>query len=751
MGIYKKFIWGDGTLYGENSKLEFSIEPFSAVAIDYDRVDLSWSIPSGEVLSFRILRNQESYSENEEDGVVIVETFGGAPTYYTAVDQGGQVPLRVNKYAFYTAWIMTTDYNWIPVAHTYCLIPREHNATTPDGVVLRSSQDKFVELIPKTYSSTSGSYLDEVNKDSDIYRFLGGMAFTLDESLTYADLLKPDYDASTLNPNLITAQAHLLNLSDESWLNFHSQKRLIRDAIFLYKNKGTVDAINTAAEALTRYSSTITVSPNVLLNQQDSSFYKGVGNWKATSCTLTSVTNQAAPTTEAYAIDSLYTGNVVVAATNATLKLGDDTPALTGIPVIGGTTYAFSSYIISSNSTGNVTVTLRWYDYRGTLISTATPDVNAATSSWVKNEFTAKAPGSVYEVIAAELVDDVITLTTSDNHGLTTGDEVIVSELGYPFNGRVTLTGGSGTTLTYDAPSIGITDIDENLVAGFVSEIPAEFASIEFKFAATGTYHLDMIQMADDLDDRSGDFYEARGVELYLAPTKVNYVNNPSFEVNLDSWTFDASATATSIVETIQVTPGSTHVAEVVTDDTETTSEDPLVKWEGTGLLTPDQHYTFSIWAKADAAITMQLELSVFNPDADETIATRLHTYPMSIGTTWRRFQVKLFVPSYMTKDVSVVTAKIYGNSEEATIKLDAAQLEAGYGATDYFDGDLPLWGASWLGTAHDSTSILYRKYEEKTGRLVREIPQILPINTPWYVTTGPVEAKSLDFKGFTS
>jgi hypothetical protein len=260
-----------------------------------------------------------------------------------------------------------------------------------------------------------------------------------------------------------------------------------------------------------------------------------------------------------------------------------------------------------------------------------------------------------------------------------------------------------------------------------------------------------MIQLADDLDERSGDFYEARGVELYLAPTKVNYVNNPSFEENLNDWTFDASATATSIVETIEVTPGSTHVAQVVTDDTVTTSNDPLVKWEGTGLLTPDQYYTFSIWAKADAAVTMQLELSVFNEDAEAEVDTRVNTYPMSIGTTWDRYQVKLFVPSFMSKDDSVVTAKIYGDSQEATIKLDAAQLEAGYGATDYFDGELPLWGASWLGTAHDSTSILYRRYEEKTGRLVAEIPKLLPINTPWYVTTGPIETKSLDFKGFTS
>jgi hypothetical protein len=622
--------------------------------------------------------------------------------------------------------------------------------------VLRSSQDKFVELLPKTYSSSSGSYLDEVNKDSDLYRFLGGMAFTLDESLTYADLLKPDFDASTLNPNLVTAQAKMFNFSEESWLNLHSQKRLIRDAIFIYKNKGTLNAINSAVEGYSGYSSTITVSPNLLLNHQDSSFYKGIGNWKSSGCTLTSVTSQATPTGVTYAIDKSYTGSVVVASVNATLNLGNDTPNLTGVPIKGGTTYSFFSYIKSPSATGNVTVTIRWYDYAGNLISSATPDVNATTSSWVKNEFTATAPGLEFDVIEAELVDDVITLTTSEAHGLATGDVVVVSDLGFPFNGKVTLTAGSGTTMTYDAPSAGLDDIDPELTVGTVSEIKAVFAGIEVKFAAVGTYYLDMIQFADDSDSRSGDFYEARAVETYLAPTKLNYINNPSFENDLDSWTFDASATATSIVETIKVTPGGTHVAQVVTDGTVTTSSAPLVKWEGTGLLEPDQHYTFSIWAKAAASITQNLSLSIFNADAAVGGATRTHFQPMPLTTAWQRFQVKLFIPSFMLKDTSVVTVKIYdvdGADESAgtTIKLDSAQLESGYGATDYFDGDLPLWGASWLGTARDSTSMLYRKFEEKTGRVVRELPNLLPLNTPWYVTTGPLDLKSLDFKGFTS
>lgn len=764
MGIYKKFIWGDGTLYGQNSKLEFSIEPFTATAIDYEvveglgvrpRVDLSWSIPSGTIQAFRIVRNQDNYPESEEDGLIVVESYGAAPSYYTAIDQYGNTPLKTNRYAYYSAWIMTADYVWLPVAHTYCLIPKEHNAVTPEGVVLRSSQDKFVELLPKAYSSSSGSYLDEVNKSSDLYRFLGGFAFTLDEALTYADLLKPDYDYSTLNPNLVTAQANMYNLSQESWLNLHSQKRLIRDAIFLAKNKGTVDAINSAAEAYTGYSTTVTVSPNLMLSPQDSTFYKGVGNWKTSGCTLTSATDTATPTSEAYAIDTTYTGKAVVASSNATMRLGYDTPNLTGIPVKGGTTYRVYYHIKSTGSTGNVTTTVRWYDYSGALIATETPTVNAASTSWANTQFTATAPGASFEVVAAELTADEITLTTADNHGLTTGDEVVVSLLGYPFNGRVVLTGGSGTTLTYDAPSIGLDDIDEFFAVGEVSEIAATFASVELKFASTGTYYVDMMEFNDDSDERSGDFYEARAVEMYLAPSKINYVDNSSFEESLDIWVFDASATVTRELETIKVTAGGTYVAEIVTDNTVTTSEDPLVSWStSSGYIDPNYYYTFSIWAKADADTTLQLELNATDPTIDTEDATRLHTQPMTITTEWKRFQVKLFIPSFMSKADLVVTAKMYGDTDSATIRIESAQLEVGYGATDYFDGDLPLWNAEWVNTPYESPSMMYRYYEEKAARLVREIPNMLPINTPWYVTTGSGltgSNKSLDFKGFTS
>jgi hypothetical protein len=137
MGIFNTFSYNDGTLYGSFSKLEFSVSPFTAVAITNSatysdvpnpKVELSWANPSGDIFGFRIIRNQEGFSETAEDGHKIYETFDPPlPPETVFTDVSYSVPLTSGKYVYYTIWLLMADNTWYPSAACFTLIPKNHN------------------------------------------------------------------------------------------------------------------------------------------------------------------------------------------------------------------------------------------------------------------------------------------------------------------------------------------------------------------------------------------------------------------------------------------------------------------------------------------------------------------------------------------------------------------------------------------------------------------------------------------------
>ena len=87
MALYNSFKYNDGTLYGDGSPLDYSASPVVATAINYGQVSLSYSVPTGGYIKFRIVRNQDGYPETSEDGKIIYETdLGEYPTGSTILD-----------------------------------------------------------------------------------------------------------------------------------------------------------------------------------------------------------------------------------------------------------------------------------------------------------------------------------------------------------------------------------------------------------------------------------------------------------------------------------------------------------------------------------------------------------------------------------------------------------------------------------------------------------------------------------------
>lgn len=72
MAKYGGFVYR-GAYYGEIPRLPFSVEPFTAVAVDYDKIQLYWGPPQGQINGLRLVRNQTGFPEWPEDGVTLFE------------------------------------------------------------------------------------------------------------------------------------------------------------------------------------------------------------------------------------------------------------------------------------------------------------------------------------------------------------------------------------------------------------------------------------------------------------------------------------------------------------------------------------------------------------------------------------------------------------------------------------------------------------------------------------------------------
>lgn len=795
--IYNTFNYGTGVVYGgTSSKSSYVIDPFTATVLDYNNVTLMWTTPTappGSILDFRIVRNQFGFSETEEDGYILPVSSYNLPSFS---DNDSTIPLIPGRYVYYTFWLMLSDYSWNAIGYTYALIPKEHNTVSPEldpitkqNIVLQSSQSKFADLFPKVYTTGpakpyvnsidgkeyvagGNSYLSEVDTSSDLYQFLGGIAFTLDEILTYADLVVPSVDGTTTNPNFVNSQSFQLGLPTEAQLGMQRQKRLVKEAFRIYPTKGTVNAVYDFAVSITNFYPVISTSPNILLSNQDSSFYKSVGNWLPSSlATITSdntilgtVPNSAL---EPYATDTLYVGKIVTTGTNQTINNGTDNIKLKGIPIIAGTTYAFSYYAYSPSSTGTITPTVTFYDYTGTQLSAFTGTATATTSSWVKKTQTGLvAQGTNISVTSYDIgvtLANTATLTMPVGHGFVTGNKIIISGAlsvasstsnGYPnvsINGTYTVTAYTSTTVQFAFSGYGT--VATQTVTTVTASLPkAVYATLTLTFSTAGTYYLDLLQFASIADSRYTTYYPARGVEIYLTPSKTNFLTNPSFENSTTSWSINGSPTITTPTSTFTKFSNTGNMLQLSTNTTVTTTSSPLLSTAAaTGSFNSSQFVTFSIYAKVSTGTLSTMNLRLEATDTNTNGGTVFHNVPITLTTTWTRFQVNVYIPNNYAQSTTTVTAKLYGTSSSAVIQLDAGQLEQGYVATDYIDGSLSARGAVWTGTANASTSILYRNKATRLTSLLTNLPSQLPLNTPYIITTGPTTNKTLEFSGFSS
>ena len=634
MAKYGNFLYGSAK-YGTAPKLAYSVEPMSIVIIDFTRALISWANPTGAFSRIRLVRNQIGFPETAEDGVIIWEEYAtegnvSRSSFADGEDNPTDIPLTPGKPVYYGMFLFTDQKVWVNAGKISDIIPSRHNM-----------QKRMMDIIPKVYTSKEQSPLGVTDQDSDLYKFMDGFSFTLEQMMTLIDLVRPNHTKEGSPAALIPIQVDNVGLNQEQSIPLKNQKQLIREAFYMYSHKGLESGLSTYIESLTGYSPTITVSSNLLLTVQDSTFYNSTGNWVFVDATAESSDEQVAATGD-NVIDATYTCKVT--ATDAfTMSLGTNTPLTKGVPVIEETEYTTSFKVKSPPSDGNVSLTVIWYDKDGVELDTNTSSSVSANNTWKTVELTATSPVGSY------------------------------------------------------------------------------YAGIQISSDDLGQYYVDQVCM--QLGDAVA-YDEARAINVELLPSKTNWIQNPSFEVNVtDGWTIDGDATVSQDIDISDLAYSGESSAKITATGSWTFTSNTIP-------ITPGQYYTSSGLIKT----TDDLQVKYIARDSNGDIVENLDAFDLGTAVEWARYTATDLTDATLT---DAVTYEVVFSGGAGDFYLDCIQFQNGSAATEYFDGSMPSeFGVVWAGTADNSYSYEYPNKLFKIPRLAYTIEDWTPPNAFWRIST---------------
>ena len=358
-------------------------------------------------------------------------------------------PLVPGKFVYYRAWIRAATAvdaeataDWVKAGTTFTLLPaintlsigrdtvftagevptrdRSIFSQLNDDVQISTTHSRFMSIIPSVFTSSTNSMLDVptstfttadrggLNNNSLISTFMSAFSYTVDELVTWIKGIHPDNQGHTAGAAVLQFRSHELGMTQDYEDVTITQKKLLGNAVNVYRSKGTSYGLETYVKSITGYAAEVEVTRNLLLSHQNSTFDvigwttgSSIGDWSVVSGSpvLAVVTDQTVPS-QADAIDTVYSLKITPDTTGNIIGLGSQSPITHGIPVTADSIYSLSFYAKNSAS-ANVTAEIRWYDRGGVLLSSSTGTSTATGTSFTRISLENKtAPtGAVYASI----------------------------------------------------------------------------------------------------------------------------------------------------------------------------------------------------------------------------------------------------------------------------------------------------------------------------------------------------------------
>jgi hypothetical protein len=267
--------------YGSDNPIKFDATPFTANPYDHGQIQLSWTNPTGNWSDLVIVRNQYGFPVDPYDGLQIYtakQSDHAAPELPKA--DSGLVP---GTYYYYSIFVLSlTQYNWVKAGDAIGLAVYDYGYT-----------EKMYNYLPEIYRISSPYTPTASQWDNYILKgFLKNFGFQLDYTQNLAERVMDKYNVEKVSGKLIPVMLNQFGYDYEPAIGMQQNRIMLRDSLILTKQKGSKAGLLAYLKAFTGWGvsvplsttpnpsvSGISVSHNLMLDYNDSSFEESTGHW----------------------------------------------------------------------------------------------------------------------------------------------------------------------------------------------------------------------------------------------------------------------------------------------------------------------------------------------------------------------------------------------------------------------------------------------------------------------------------------
>lgn len=754
MSRYGLDIYGVGAYgIGVTTLVDFDASPFIAYPIDYKKIQLQWSVPSGNWDEFRLVRNRYGFPLTSDDGDVLLDVIKiDTPNYFT---DDGSLPYRAGLTEgvdyYYSIFVLKSEDGFWAKAGDAVTISAKQYTDNPD----------FYSLLPAVFQTKSYKTLSDNADNDDLKSFLKVFEMYHDFIKTYAELLLKVYDPTVTHNPVISYMMQQFGAKYEPELGIQQSRIFLRNIALINKSKGSIQGLIDFIKAFTGWEPVVIPTVNLMLTFNDSSFEESVGFWQSISNGTLSVASAliVSPYSES-TLPTLFPNKqdgslkvIAVASGSVELACGLSSIKTRGIPVEPGFPYTFSVYTRAASTARKVVVDIRWYDRDGIELSRAgEQNKTNTTTGWNTRVYTTNtAPDDAYFAIPYIRIDGC---ASSEIHYFDAAQFEVNAEGPSNFEeargvkiyllpNRVNLIENpcfesltapweveEGSIVRVNDISVGAaTNSDYSLEITPTSSSPVKlkhdsFIPIDRSEWYTFSGYVRTAYTGSYINDRRGgflfDWYD--GAQNYISTTGATdlllteYYETYSFYRTNNVLTINTnSLTSLSVGDQVRLvdfdgTYGDTEVSGV----------------DGTYTVTSVNSTTFQV-TSAGSNIPTLLKSTFGLTSSDWLVQDLKLDFVVESETQLAPSNAEYVKPYFQWTNPSV-GEKIW---------VDSFMLEKSTTLKEYFDGSTGVSEADdliWEGTANQSRSYYYKNRNAVEKRLIREIPNYL-FPFQWYAT----------------
>lgn len=436
--VYGENVFGAPTAVSITSVLEVT-------PLDYDSLQVNWTPPGGTWTRMILMRSSfgTPLSVFDNYGTVLLDEDGTQGYSVQYLDTG----LQSGHFYFYALFVETLE-QATPQTNEYLL------AGAAQGLVLTDwgFGDTFASWTPDFYLELDQGLATGSQPEGPLVRFLDLLGYEMDWIRSEIESLFLLTSVEQISGALLPALGANYGVDYEPELGMARSRVLVQNAVYLYKNKGTLNGVEGAASAFSGYGCSAQIGKNLEIQLDDSAFDQSVGHWvrlnsQTTVHSVPSTTYTVTPPHTAYnpmPTDSI-TGiegylpesneNIAVLGANgAAVGISTCTSANAqnlGIPIpqVDPPTYVLSASFYPVSTPRSFYMQIDWYAQNGAFLSFTTgAPVLEVGGEWVDAYVIGTPPAGAYWF--GRTVHSTATLST-DLH-LMDAEQVEVNTLATP-------------------------------------------------------------------------------------------------------------------------------------------------------------------------------------------------------------------------------------------------------------------------------------------------------------------------------